>query len=203
MENPKLNQTALLALMIIFAVLGGCSVVNKEIDVAPVVGTSEFKSSETHCYDILDRLGPPAQITALPGGFAWFYQSLVVKERQLGITLPGDISGLFKLALADADLEEKARVYVFDPSGRLRSHADLDDLDDVGNGMAIQFFAAVGQVVDTGYLEDNPVQQDWGFGLLEPLPQTLNAGQSLDFGTRGAELRGTPKKVGQRTLEMQ
>jgi hypothetical protein len=194
---------AMIVLLAMVTALGGCTTVNKEIDVPPPGRVSVLKTDGMHCYDVLDKLGPPAQITALPEGSAWFYHALVIKERQIGITLPGDIGGLIKLAMAGADVTEQIQVFVFDTSGHLRSHGDLDATDDVGSGLAFQFFATVGQVVDTRYLEETPVQQDWGRGLLKPLPQTLNAGQSLGSGDRGAELRGTPKKVGQRTLEMQ
>ena len=38
--------------------------------------------------------------------------------------------------------------------------------------------------------------------MLRPLPQTLNAPQSIDDGRFGFEQRGTPDRAGQRALEM-
>lgn len=203
MKPPRRRPPAFLVLLATVTVLGGCTIMNKEIDLPPAGHAPVLKAAGMHCYDVLDRLGPPMQITALPEGSAWFYHTLRIKERQIGISLPGDVGGLLKLAMAEADVEEQIQIYVFDRSGRLRSQAGLDAVDDVGNGLAFKIFAAVGRVVDTRYLEGPPVQQDWGRGLLKPLPQTLNAAQSMSSGTNGAELRGTPKKVGQRALEMQ
>ena len=73
---------------------------------------------------------------------------------------------------------------------------------DIGDGSSLQFLFTVEQMVDTKYLEKDPVQQDWGFLLLKPISQTLNSNQSLDTGAKGLELIGTPTAVGQRTLEM-
>ncbi len=167
-----------------------------------VAKTPAVKKVKTHYYEILDRFGPPAQIPALSEGFAFLYESLLINEQQIGISMPGEVFSWFKLSVADTDVERQIQIFIFDKSGFLRSYADRAVRDDVGDGLSFQFFAAVEQIIDTRYLEMDPVQQGWGFGLLNSLPQTLNSRQSLDFGTRGLEQRGTPTIVGQRTLEM-
>ena len=50
------------------------------------------------------------------------------------------------------------------------------------------------------YVSIGPNQ--WGMTLLRPLPETLNARQSLDTGANGLELTNTPVYAGQHTLEM-
>ncbi len=51
-------------------------------------------------------------------------------------------------------------------------------------------------------LEENPNSLDWGISLLKPLPEILNIPNNLKTGNTGVEQLGTPKSVGQHTLEM-
>ena len=93
-------------------------------------------------------------------------------------------------------------IFTFDKRGFLRSHVGKMTRKDIGDGSSLQFIFTVEEMVDTNYLEKDPVQQDWGFSLLKPIPQNLNLNQSLDSGNNGFEQLGTPTAVGQRTLEM-
>jgi hypothetical protein len=76
--------------------------------------------------------------------------------------------------------------------------------DELGKGGSVQPIFALVPLVDTRHLASphRPLNR-WGMHLLQDLPVTLNAHQNLDTGQAGLELRGTPSKVGQRTLEMQ
>lgn len=202
MKIHKLQQPVFAILLVMAIALNGCTIMNKQIDLPPSAKALAVKKVKTHYYEILDRLGPPAQITALSEGFAFLYESLLINEQQIGISMPGEVLSWFKLSVADTDVERQIQIFIFDKSGFLRSHVDRAVRDDIGDGLSFQFFVTVEQVVDTRYLEMDFVQQTWGFGLLKPLPQTLNSRQSLDSGTRGLEQRGTPTTVGQRALEM-
>lgn len=202
MKNHRLLWYVPITLLVISIVVNGCTTIKNQIDLPPEANAPSLKIAQTHFHDILDIFGPPAQITALPEGFAFLYESLRIQENQLGISLGKDTLSLFKLALGKADVDRQIRILVFDKSGFLRSHSHRTIHEDVGKGSAIQFLVKVEQMVDTKYLENDSVQHDWGFSLLKPLPHALNLGQSLDSGAKGMEQRGTPTEVGQRALEM-
>ncbi len=51
-------------------------------------------------------------------------------------------------------------------------------------------------------LEENPNSLDWGISLLKPFPEISNIPNNLKTGNTGVEQLGTPKSVGQHTLEM-
>jgi len=187
--------------MVAVMVLGGCTSIHKQIDMLPRQDAPVVESG-VHFHDILDSFGCPGQVTSVPGGFAFLYESLRVEERQFGISLPGKLMKWFKMVFAKADTQRQIRVFLFDNNGLLDSHVFKSIHEDAGKGISVQFLVELGEIVDTRYLEATPGQNDWGFALLKPLPTTLNAAQSLDAGTHGLELRGTPTGAGQRSLEL-
>ena len=191
-----------LFLLLLFLLMAGCTSISRQIDREAVPTTPDLQISHTHFYDILDHLGPPAQITALPGGFAFIYESLFIIEKQIGFSSTKDVLSWFKFSFSDADVHQLVHIFTFDKRGYLRSHVGRKTHKDIGDGSSLQFIFTLEEMVDTQYLEKDPIQQDWGFHLFRPLPQTLNANQSLDSGARGLEQIGTPTAVGQRTLEM-
>jgi len=182
--------------------LTGCTSISRQVGREPEPTIPNLKISRTHFHDILDKLGPPTQITALPEGFVFLYESLLIIENQVGFSSTRGVLSWFKFSFSDADVDRIVHIFTFDRRGYLRSHVGKMTRKDIGDGSSLQFLFALEQVVNTGYLERDPVQQDWGFMLLNPLPQILNSNQSLDSGTRGLEQTGTPTAVGQRTLEM-
>ncbi|MEA3413371.1 MAG: hypothetical protein U9R74_17820 [Pseudomonadota bacterium] len=199
-----LRRTACCAAFLTLAIYtSGCTIISKQYG-APL-DTSKIQPGDgpMDYRDALRALGPPARITALPGGFGFLYESLYIKERQIGLRGNGDVLRFFKLAFGDADLERRTIQLVFDESGMLRAHASDVDLDPIGKGVGMQIFYQVQPVVDTRDLELTYVDPLlWGLSQLQPLPETLNVGQSLDSGAAGFEMRGTPVAAGQRTLEM-
>lgn len=200
------NLEKLMRVSVVFFVvivfLSGCTSISKQIgrDLEPMA--KDIKISRTHFHDILDNLGPPDQITALPGGFVFLYESLLITEKQIGISSTKEVLNWFKLSFSDADVDRLVHIFTFDKRGYLRSHVGKMTSKDIGDGSSLQFLFTVEEMVNTNYLEKDPVQQDWGFLLLKPIPQTLNSNQSLDSGAGGLEQIGTPTAVGQRTLEM-
>ncbi|KPK11615.1 MAG: hypothetical protein AMJ68_04905 [Acidithiobacillales bacterium SG8_45] len=190
--------------VLLFTLLGtltGCASINKQLDspVRPSGSTSDNKS--THYFAVLDELGPPASLTALPEGFAFQYEALKIHEQQFGISSDRPLLRWFKLAYGSATAMREVHVYVFNKNGYLQAQSTKRLKDNVGKGLSFQFIVKVTQIVDTSYLEKPSIQHTWGASLTRPLPIALNSAQSLDSGLHGLEQRGTPASVGQRTLE--
>lgn len=189
-------------LLLLVALSTGCTMLHKEVG-CPIEESVRFDEGATHYHDVLDELGPPTRLTALSGGFAFFYETLSIRERQIGIGGQNDWLQLIKLALADSDLRRNCLLLRFDSDGQLVSQARIDTLEKLGMGGSIQPILSLQQIVDTADYEDDAfAPMDWGVSLLRPLPQTLNARQSLVSGTAGLEQSGTTGTVGQHTLEM-
>jgi len=183
--------------------LSGCTSINKHVGGELEFESVGFANGETHYHEVLDQLGPPVLMTALPRGFAFLYESLYVRELQLGIAGSDGFLRLFKLSLANTDLHRKSLLLHFGADGVLIAHGKLMTEEDLGSGGSIQPVLSLQQIVDTSDYEDDYIHTaDWGASMLRTLPQTLNTKQSLDSGFAGIEQGGTTTKVGQHTLEM-
>ncbi|MCK4565466.1 MAG: hypothetical protein KAU94_12425 [Verrucomicrobia bacterium] len=157
----------------------------------------------THSDDVLDELGPPLEISALPHGYVFMYESLDVLEFQLGFSLPIPVINWFKFVVAQADYDHHVQIYQFDDEHRLIASGGEDTHFDLGNSTAVQPILTVEAMFDTSSVENEVVSfVEWPAFCLLPLPQTLNRAQSIDTGTAGLEQRGTAPFVGQRSLEM-
>ena len=160
---------------------------------------------ETNYSQVLNQLGPPSKVSALGNGLAFLYEHTRAAENQLGINLeiqPVPWLRWFKLTTARGKAKRQAFLLVFDEQGILQNQRFYEWDENLGGGSSVQFFIAVSSLVDTTQFKDAIGPHQWGSSLLRPLPQTLNARQSLDLGTGGFELQATPTKVGQHTLEM-
>jgi hypothetical protein len=69
--------------------------------------------------DILEWLGPPSKISAIPSGSVFLYEHVEIRERQWGLILPGDISRFFKFVHATSVANTDVAVFVFDEEGIL------------------------------------------------------------------------------------
>jgi len=180
----------------------GCTILQNRYGEPVDVPNAGLEEGATNICQIVERLGPPTHLSAVPGGMAMVYEHLDVTERQLGINL--EFIGLdwFKVALGRGSARREALVLVVDDAGSLRTKQFRRWVEDMGKGFGFQFFFAAMPTVDTRSLSGAAEQLGWGRAALGSLPVTLNAAQSLDSGSHGVELRGTPGSVGQRTLEM-
>lgn len=203
-RNHKRLKWVCAPFFILMVIWGGCTSISKQVgqELAAKPTDLNVKVYTTHFHDILDTIGPPTQITALPEGFAFLYESLLIREKQIGFSSSKKALSWFKLSFSDADADRLIHIFTFDKRGLLRSHVRSTSHKDIGDGSSLQFIFTVEEMVDTNYLEKDSAQQEWGFSLLKPIPQNLNVNQSLDSGINGFELLGTPTAVGQRTLEM-
>ena len=199
------RRLALLAL-----VLGGCTVLHDEIGTHIPWEESLFEEGSTHYRDVMKELGSPLKVSRHGDGVAFLYEYVFIKEGQIGLGYDGEKWGTpvvdfldwITFAFGRASADREALVMTFDRDGILEMERFTDWDQKLGTGFAVQFFVDVGSVVDTSAVRSDIDPNDWGALMLRPLPQTLNAGQSIDDGRFGLEQRGTPDIVGQRTLEI-
>lgn len=192
-----------LASIVLLAAAGGCSTIHLKVD-APVGEMAKEPLAGMHYYRVLDAFGPPSQISTLPGGFVFLYDSLSEIERQLGLSFGQvyeDIN-LLKLTFGRATLKPQYFVVVFDKEGAVRAAGLYEGQKKIGGSFVLQVVFTVVPTTDMSYLQVPPVQEDWGLTLMRQPPVALNASGDFGSGTAGVETRGAPTAVGQHTLEM-
>ena len=202
LKTNRVSYSLLVAIVLVGS--NGCMWHRKQLNQNLVVPERGYQSDVTHRDEILDELGPPLKMTALPHGYAFLYESLDVIELQLGFSLPIPVIHWFKFVFAQADYNHQVLIYQFNNEHRLVAFGGGDTHFDLGNSMAVQPILTVESMFDTSNVENEIVSfLEWAEFCLRPLPETLNRAQSLDMGTGGIEQRGTSPLVGQRSLEMQ
>jgi len=196
-------------LVLATALLAGCTVLHEEIGRPIPWEPSSFEEGETHYRAVMKELGAPLRVSRCGDGVAFLYEHLFVKEGQVGISYDGEELGLnirwlqwLKFTYGKAAADRQALVMTFDVDGILQAERFLDWDQKLGTGFSVEFLVDVGSVVDTSAVRKGVNPNRWGAMVLRPLPQTLNADQSIDDGRFGLEQRGTPRLAGQRTLEM-
>lgn len=190
--------------ILLFAVLcSGCTSIRRQVGRPLEEPSRSFVAGSTHYHQVLDELGPPSRLAARPGGFTFLYESITIREYQLGISGTQDLLNLFKIAVARADLKRAALLFGFRSDGVLAFQESCDTSARLGMSGSLQPFFALQQVADTSDYESGGFPSvEWGTALLGPLPRGLNRAQSLVWGTGGVEQSGTTGKIGQHTLEM-
>lgn len=143
--------------------------------------------------DVLDRLGPPAAITALPGGYAFLYEGGRLTNQSLGASFYQA-----KAAYAWSSAQFAIAAFVFDDEGALQGAAV--ERSDEGTGSGLSFGGEHAHAFDQVAFLAPAHQHSWGRKLLRRLPAGLNRGSDITSGAHGLERRGTPVAVGQRTL---
>jgi hypothetical protein len=196
-------RVSLVATLLLISLAGaGCTTIGKQIGEPIPVEQVQLQEGVTNVFQIIDVLGPPHHMSALPDGSVMVYEYINAAERQFGVNM--DFLGLewFKTSFGRAKAKRQVLLLLFDDDGLLRAQDFQDWTQDLGQGFGFQLFFVALPTVDTRYLNAKPEQLLWGRAALEPLPVTLNTGQSLVSGGKGIEMRGTPDSVGQHTLEM-
>jgi hypothetical protein len=201
-KNSRLCTTAGLALLLF---LNGCSQIHREIGQDFYSQAAELIQSEQEIdvARVLEVLGPPQKMSALPQGYAFLYQFSTVDEQQIGLSSDRPVLRLFKFSMAEAEARIKMAVFRFDCHDQLVAATSAINQSDLGDEQSIMFALAVSALVDSddlGYDRWSP--NLWGASLLQSTAKTVNAQSGLDSGNIGFEQRGTPTGVGQRTLEL-
>ena len=200
----RLSRRTICCLLTVSLLTGsGCALSRKKLNQNLVFPEQSYQDGIAYSDEILDELGPPLKMTALPHGYAFMYESLDTLELQLGFSLPIPVINWFKFVFAQADYNHQVLVYQFDDKHRLVASGGEDTHFDLGNSTAIQPIITVEAMFDTSNVENDVVHfTEWPAFCLLPLPQTLNRAQSVDTGMAGIEQRGTAPRVGQRSSEM-
>lgn len=203
MKRSRLS-VSLAALLLLASIVGnsGCTMIGKRIGEPIAAERAGLEEGSTSAWRTVELLGPPTNMSALPDGLVMVYEYVDANEQQLGLNL--DFLGLnwFKMSFGRAKAQHEVLLLLYDSRGLLRASDFRNWTEDLGKGFGFQLFFVAMPTVDTRHLNAKPEQFSWGRTALEPLPVTLNAGQSLVNGSNGIEMRGTPDSVGQRTLEM-
>ena len=200
--KKRLNSFALIALSGLLLTTG-CSVLQVSVDPGIALEQCNFDVTRAHYHDVLDELGPPARLSATPGGFAFMYEELKINEKQLGLNGPGEFLQFLKMSFAGTALERHSYLLHFNADGMLIAAGLLEATEDLGTAGSVQAIISVQQLVDTTAFEDDALDAShWGSDLLDPLPVMLNNAQNLNTGAAGLEQSGTTTKIGQHTLEM-
>ena len=185
------------------ASLSGCAYLEHELGTPLSVELLNELPEGSSYAKVLDQLGPPTKMSALPDGMTFLYEHIKLKERQYGLILPGEIGKWIKAVYASGDADIEAILLVFDGQGKLRG-ADVQSwTSDAGAGMSMTLIFSAGSFTDTEHYESSAARPlDWGRFLTKPLLVTLNANQNLETGNNGVPLTTNSKGIGQHTLEL-
>jgi hypothetical protein len=183
--------------------LAGCARLEHDIGAPLDQAVLEHVGAGAHYAEILDALGPPTKMSALPDGMVFVYEHARITERQYGLILPGEVGKWIKAVYASADADIETIVFVFDAEGSLRS-ADAEIWNtDAGAGMSLTLLFSTGSFTDTEQYESSPARSlEWGRALTMPPLVSLNDRQNLETGQNGIQLTTSPDAVGQHALEL-
>jgi hypothetical protein len=188
------NTFLCLALVILAPLILSCTKVHLRVDKEVPAASIQAVQQNTQYADVLAALGPPAKLTALPSGFAFLYESTQVFRRGLSVFI---FSPSFKIGVTKEERLLNAYVVVFNEHGLVVSSGGVTKSVPLSLALAVSL-STRGKGRE---LTAPAPQHRWGMSMLLPLPKTLNAASDIDAGLHGLEQRGTPRAVGQRTLE--
>jgi hypothetical protein len=163
---------------------------------------NDFAEGRTRVETVVTELGPPSQVSRLPGGFVFLYEYTGISEFQLGLSVNTPILRWFKFIKAWNRLNQEGCVLTFDDQGVLRGQGLGKWQESLGGGSALQFIFAVLSLSDVSELLQPADAHSWGATLLQLPPVALNSRQSLRSGENGLQQRIAPDYAGQQTLEM-
>jgi len=192
-----------IALIAVCAGLSGCAALDSEYGrPLPLDNADEYESG-THYSQVLDRLGPPTQMSRLGAGMVLEYRYIDLSERQYGFMLPGKIGKWFKFVYATGDVYTESMQFIIDGQGALTSVTSDSQTMDGGGGFSATLIFSVGSLTSIEqYRADAANSGMWGMGLTYDPLRVLNSRQTLDTGENGLESIGVSQSVGQETLEL-
>ena len=198
-----MGRSNILLAALAVSLLAGCSTLYRRVDAGADFEEADFEAGATSHHEVLDALGPPNRMSKTGEGFAFLYESMLIRELQTGLAGRDGIWQLIKFSFADSKLFRDTLTLRFDHEGVLLAQAKSQTREGLGKSGAIQPLLTVQQIVDTSAYDDDATESlEWGMEQLKPLPTTLNEAQSLNSGAAGFEQGGTSSKVGQHALEM-
>lgn len=183
--------------------LAGCARLEHSIGATLDEAVLERVGVGANYAEILEELGPPTKMSALPDGMVFVYENARITERQYGLILPGEVGKWIKAVYASANADIETIVFVFDAQGRLSGADEQIWNTDAGAGMSLTLIFSTGSFTDTEQYESSPMRSlDWGKALTMPPLVSLNDRQNLETGLNGIQLTTSPEAVGQHALEL-
>ena len=172
-------------------------------DIGEPLSAAQQPAADAPLREVLEQLGPPQRISALPGGYAMAWEHWVVKELTLGLSLGPLGADLLAIDWGSAQVSGEFLMLTFNSQHRMVDSSFTRWDENAGGGTALQPSLGIVDVVDVSDLVGVMPQHRWGATSLQRLPRSLNSGSSPDSGESGLEQRGTPLGAGQRTLELE
>jgi hypothetical protein len=151
---------------------------------------------------MLQCLGPPHRLSALPGGYLLAWEHWLIDDQRLGLSLGAAGADFLTVDWGAARARGEFLLLSFDRRHLVSGGGFASWDSTAGGGRALQPLFGIVPVVDVDDLLERMRQHRWGAASLESLPVTLNAGSSTATGQAGIERRGTPSAAGQHSLEI-
>ena len=152
--------------------------------------------------EVLRRLGPPLRMAPIEGGYVLAWEHWYIAEDTVGFSLGVVGADFFTVDWGTARATGEFLLLTFDDEHRLSGGGYAGWDSETGGGRSLQPLLGFVPIVDVDDLRQRLPQHRWGAAALRSLPVTLNAASAVDLGRAGLEQRGTPKGVGQQTLEI-
>ena len=178
-----------------------CSVVELRIDHdLDLARCDGFEHGEASLGEVLTALGPPVEFGARGGEIALLYESVRLKESQLGLSL-GAVLGAgagdyFKFSYGRSGTDRKAALFLFDEDHVLQTVNTLRFEEPFGRSGSVQMIVTVDEVVSMGGLRASPDAFVDGRELLRGIQWSQNSTHSALV-----ELRGARNRMGQHALD--
>lgn len=151
--------------------------------------------------EVMDRLGPPLHISAASTGYVMAWEYWYIQENSLGLSLGLLGADFLNIDWGAMHASGEYLLISFDRAHTLTSVNRSSWHGEAGAGMALQPFASVLPVVDSGDLRDPLPQHTWGASLQQRLPRSLNRASNLEESNNGLQRRGTTNSLGQHSLD--
>ena len=197
----KASSNRYLVVMVACLLLSACS--QWRYDLGESLANEELPQQGTPLGQVLNQLGPPVRMSATDTGYVLAWEYWHIEEDSLGISLGVMGADFLSADWGEMQVSGNFLLLAFDRQHLLSSAARSEWDNYGGGGKGIQPLFGFVSVVDTDDLTGSLPQHVWGGALLQRrLPVALNRDSNSDTGQSGLQQRGTPKAVGQHSLEM-
>ncbi|WP_067659391.1 hypothetical protein [Ferrimonas marina] len=187
-------------MLLALTLLSGCTLNRYEMGQALPDTLATESAQPLSLSQVLSQLGPPLRLASTQSGYVMAWEHWRIREEAVGLSLRGTPLDFLNLDWGQAKVQGSFLLLTFDRQHQLSGQSLYQWDNTVGGGQAVQPFFSFVPVVDVDDLLSSLPQHQWGAMSLDPLPTTLNYYQRVENGQ--LEQRGTPKRQGQRTLEM-
>jgi hypothetical protein len=195
------NRIRLLCCLLLALMLQGCSQWFYTLGRPLSAADAPDPVKQPMVSDVMASLGPPQRMSATASGYVMAWEHWDIREQSLGIRLGAAGADIFSVDYGSARAKGTFLLANFSHEHRLQGSAIARWDSDAGSGKGVQPLFGIVSVVDVGDLLRDMPQHWWGGTSLGRLPHTLNVGSDPNSGQAGIEQRGTPRAIGQNSLD--